>query len=163
MGFNSAFKGLSDLLYSLPLLYPKSAFFITSQECCLSFIHISEPADNFLHLLSYFTTQRVFFQLSITPVLAVKSNSPSFNSCEKLEFFFPTEEVQLSVQRSLTAVRSTQTKLHSFFLYFVDRESQYNLFSFISNLIHCFPSTYSICYPLSSTCFRSQQANHQEV
>ena len=40
------------------------------------------------------------------------------------------------------------------FRYFVDRASQYNLFFFISNLIHCFPSTYSICYPLSSTCFR---------
>ena len=28
------------------------------------------------------------------------------------------------------------------------------LFFFISNLIHCFSSTYNICYPLSSTCFR---------
>ena len=39
--------------------------------------------------------------------------------------------------------------------YFVDRASQYSLFFFISNLIHySLTSTYSICYPLSSTCFR---------
>jgi len=39
--------------------------------------------------------------------------------------------------------------------YFVDRASQYSLFFFISNSIHySLPSTYSICHPLSSTCFR---------
>jgi len=39
--------------------------------------------------------------------------------------------------------------------YFVDRAPQYSLFFLISNSIHySLPSTYSICYPLSSTFFR---------
>ena len=50
-----------------------------------------------------------------------------------------------------------------FFLYFVDRASQYNLFFFIYNLIHCF-SVY-VQYLLSPFLYMFQfsQAHHQEV
>jgi len=39
----------------------------------------------------------------------------------------------------------------------------YILFFFISNLIHCFPSTYNICYPTFLYMFQASQAHHQEV
>ena len=72
----------------------------------------------------------------------------------------------LTVQRTLkiTLIRTQYTEMRqtkylhtyrSYAWYFVDRTSQYSLFFFISNSIHySLPSTYSICYPLSSTCFR---------
>ena len=54
------------------------------------------------------------------------------------------------------------TDIH-FSWYFVDRASHYNLFFFISNLIHCF-SVY-VQYLLSSFLymFQASQAHHQEV
>ena len=47
--------------------------------------------------------------------------------------------------------------------YFVDRASQYNLFFFISNLIHCF--SFYVQYLLSSFLymFQASQAHHQEI
>ena len=38
--------------------------------------------------------------------------------------------------------------------YFVDRASHYNLFFLFTSWYTVLPSTYNICYPLSSTCFR---------
>lgn len=75
------FKRVSSQSYSCSYYTPP--FFIRAWGCCLNFIYISETDDNFTYLLSYLTPQEGF-QRSIKPILAVKSDSPSFNSLWKI-------------------------------------------------------------------------------